>query len=313
MSQLPSHTSHGAAQTPETRSNPEKQKMTFLQSLVTGSLAGVTEVMIDHPLFVLKLFVQTDKENGMRRSYETRLQHMLRVAQYFRADPVRLLYRGLTLNLLSMTPITAAQVGLNTFFQKACFGDRPISGTEKIITAFAAGAGSALISGPAERIMTLQNSNPGPSFISIGKTIWEKGGVRSLAVGTPGTMGRDGLFSAFFLAGMPLLKDLIRTHLAPTINTNAQVTVLAGTTSGVLATILSHGFDTVKAKQQACSFEKPALSFLKSAKEIYAEAGISGFTKGMPARGARVVSAITIIGTVTEKMTSFFEKGALSS
>jgi hypothetical protein len=112
---------------------------------------------------------------------------------------------------------------------------------------------------------------------------------------------------------MPLLKDLIQSHLAPMINTNGQATLLAGTTSGILATILSHGFDTVKAKQQACSLEKPALSFLKSAKEIYAEAGIQGFTKGMPARGARVVSAITIIGTVTEEMTNLFERGALSS
>jgi solute carrier family 25 citrate transporter 1 len=137
----------------------QRPKPTILQSIVTGSVAGATEVLADHPLWSMK----------------TRMQ----LGLPFTLNP-HLLYRGILPNVASMIPITALQVGLNRLFQTLFYKNTTdLSNSQRMTSAFVAGVGSALISCPTEMVMTYQGKN-GDKFFASGAHLVARGGWRSL-------------------------------------------------------------------------------------------------------------------------------------
>ena len=258
----------------------EKPRLTFLQSLLTGTVAGATEVLIDHPLWTIK----TRNQRG----------------DAFTLKP-SLLYRGMFANAASMIPITAVQTGLNHSIQHTVFsGADTLSNTQKGASAFLAGMGSALISCPVECVMTRQ-SKVGGSFYTAGKHLINEGGTRFLFNAAMATMLREGVFTLGFLRGMPWFKETVQ----PYCKNDAAASLAGGISAGVMATIASQSADTLKTLQQASNPRQP-LSLLGASKTLYAKKGGVGFFAGLTARGARVISAITIMGSVNEKMKEHF-------
>ncbi len=259
-----------------------RSKTTFAQSLITGSVAGATEVLVDHPLWVIKTRIQS-------------------------GDPFtfdhRTLYRGILPNAASMIPSTALQVGFNQGLQDILYKDKKeISNTQRLSSAFLAGVGSSLVSCPTERIMTYQGQQKN-GFLEAGKKITKQGGYRSLLTGLPATAFREGMFAGSFLGVTPILKKQIQ----PFCPNESSASLAAGMSAGIGATISSQGFDTVKTIQQAANFNKP-VSFFGGLKDLYAKHGVYGFFKGGIPRGARVMSAVTIMGFVTDKMETKFKE-----
>src|SRR5437870_758977 len=104
----------------------KKQKVTVVQSVLIGSVAGAIEVLVNHPLWTIK--------TRMQRGFS------------FTFNPY-LLYRGILPNAASMMPITAMQTGLDRCFQNAFFKDaRELTNSQKVVSAFVAGVGSAFAS-----------------------------------------------------------------------------------------------------------------------------------------------------------------------
>ena len=252
------------------------------ECIVIGSVAGATEVFVDHPLWSIK----------------TRLQR----GDTFTFNP-SLLYRGILPNAASMVPITALQVGLNRGFQKVFFKDSTgLSDYQRITSAFVAGVGSSAVSCPTEMVMTHQGQTGG-SFYASGKHLVNQSGWRCLFTGLPATAMREGMFTTFFLAGTPMLKAKIQPYC-----TNDYVASLAaGISAGVGATLASQGVDTLKTIQQVANLLQP-VGLKETAKKLYSTEGIYGFFKGGVPRGARVVSAVTIMGLVSEKMEAMFRQ-----
>ncbi len=260
---------------------PAPQKRTTItQNLIIGSGAGAIEVLVDHPLWSIK----------------TRMQ----CGYSFTLNP-RLLYLGIIPNVASMTPITGIQVGLDCWFQHAFFKDRKeLSCVERIGSAFVAGMGSSFASCPTELVMTAQKKT-GSGFCMAGDYLVSNHGWRSLFRGLPATMMREGIFTAFFLAGTPMIKAIAQPYFAK----DYTASLIAGMGSGFCATIVSQSADTLKTIQQAADPQSP-LSLRGAAKTLYENKGLFGFFKGGIPRGARVMSAVTIMGFLTEKMEAFF-------
>ena len=259
-----------------------KKNLTVMQSVVTGSVAGATEVLIDHPLLSIKTRMQNNEPLTL--------------------NP-RLLYRGILPNAASMMPITAAQVALDHCFTTWIFaGNRELSVSERFASAFAAGVGSAFISCPTEMVMTHQGKFGG-SFYAASRSLVQQGGWRSLMTGWTGTAMRDGKFAAFLLAATPMLK----AKMLPYCPNDYAASLAAGVTAGAAATLVSHAPDTVKTRQQGAG-PKQKLGFMGAATEIYTKGGVYGFFKGTAPRGARVMAAVTIIGLTKEKMETQFRK-----
>ena len=150
--------------------------------------------------------------------------------------------------------------------------------------------------------MTMQKKT-GDGFYTAGKYLLTNHGVHSLFRGLPATMMREGIFTAFFLAGTPMIKAIVQ----PYVSKDYAASLIAGMASGLGATLVSQGADTLKTMQQAAD---PALpeSLCAATKKTYASQGLYGFFKGGVPRGVRVMSAVTIMGFVTEKMEALFNR-----
>lgn len=257
----------------EMQPKEKKKELSVLQSIFSGSVSGAFEVFVDHPLWSIK----------------TRMQK----GDPFTLNP-QVLYRGILPNAASMIPITAVQVGLNRFFQKWFFGNKyELSDAQRWASAFTAGVGSAVISCPTEMVMTHQKKD----FYSAGLQLIRQGGWSRLYTGMLATMLREGMFSTFFLAVTPSLKSRIKGYCP----NDYVASLLAGMTAGVGATLASQGFDVVKTAQQSTVAAKP-VGFFKAAQKLYTSNGAYGFFKGAIPRGSRVMSAVTIMGWMTERM-----------
>jgi solute carrier family 25 (mitochondrial citrate transporter), member 1 len=262
----------------ERTSGMKQTQTTVWQSIVTGSLAGAIEVGIDHPLWSIKTMLQRDQPLNFSFSA---------------------LYVGVLYNAMSMIPITALQVGLNRALQQVWFKDNNLSSTQCIASAFVAGIGSSLVSCPIEMIMT-QQSKTKMSFYAA-SYILKEAGCSSFYRGLLATAMREGMFTAFFLAGTPLLKSQITSYCT----NDAAASLLAGIGAGVGATLASHAFDTIKTRQQDAPINEP-INFLRAMKKIYSSHGPYGFFKGSLPRGLRVVSAVTIMSYIGDKMGTYF-------
>lgn len=264
----------------ETSNEAKKPQMTVMQSLITGSMAGAAEVLIDHPFWTLK----TRKQRGYSLTFNPYL-----------------LYRGVLPNAASMVPITATQIGLDRCIQNLFFDKtKELSNTQRMTSAFVAGAGSALICCPTDMMMTYQGA-VGGSFYAAGKYLVKQGGVSNLYTGLAANAMRDGMFTAFYLAVTPMLKG----YFQPYFSKDSTATIASAVVAGVGAAMASQAVDTVKTIQQAADYSERA-SFKDTAKKLYSKEGVHGFFKGGAARGIRVVSAVNILTWVKEKMETKF-------
>lgn len=253
---------------------------TVAQSIVIGSVAGAAEVLVNHPLWSIK----------------TRIQ----CGDTFTLNP-SMLYRGILANTVSMVPITALQVGLNRGIQNFFFNNTTeLYNYQRITCAFVAGVGASGVSCSTEMIMTYQGQT-GASFYAAANQLIKQNGWRCLLTGLPATAIREGLFTSFFLAGTPILK----TKIQPYFTNDYVATLAAGIGAGVGATLASQGVDTLKTNQQTARVIRP-VGLKEAAKKLYVTNGIQGFFKGGVPRGGRVVSAVTLMGLVNEKMEALF-------
>jgi solute carrier family 25 citrate transporter 1 len=114
-------------------------------------------------------------------------------------------------------------------------------------------------------------------------------------------MMREGMFTACFLAVTPILKS----NLQPYCANDYAASLLAGIGAGLGATIASHGSDTIKTIQQGAKPSQP-VNLRAATQQIISTGGFAKFFKGAVPRGSRVVSAVTIMGLVNEKMEDMF-------
>lgn len=262
---------------------PENRNtLAIIRGIVSGGLAGALEVLINHPLWQLKTRYQDPK---------------IPAGQKFFRD-FKTPYRGIGANMASMIPITALQVGSATGIKAALSSaqEEPLSGTQNLSAACAGGAIGASVSGPTELVMSHQQKGRG--FIATAYALIRKNGLRVLAAGMPGTAIRDAIFTGGYLFGKPYLRDKMKDNLP-----KEGAEVGSALTAGVIAGGLSQFLDTVKTRQQtdpALSMGKGAPSFYMAARNIYRTDGFKGFYKGGVFRTARVISAVGVIGAVTE-------------
>jgi hypothetical protein len=284
--------------TTPTPSSLPAQKTSFLQSVFIGSVAGGMEVLCNHPLFILKFRIQLAKASS-----EIPSKTAFDVVKELARNPRQLIV-GIVPNMTSMIPITAIQVSLNNLLKETFFaGNQPLDMKTNIACAFIAGIGSSLVSSPTEMIMGYQTELKQP-FFAVTQHIIRERTLRALYAGLSGTACREGLFTVGFLGLMPFFKEQIQPWF---MHHEYVPTLLAGSGAGILATLTSHPFDTIKTRQQARRLTQPE-NMVTAVKNIYSKSGVTGFFAGGVPRGTRVVSAITLIGFVTELLTKWLQQ-----
>lgn len=265
-----------------TQDNTSKPKyaMTWLQATFAGSVTGMVEVCTTGQIL---WSLKTQVQQGEPVTYN-----------------LRILSRGMPLNLLSMIPVTALQVGLNQGIKDRFIDGEPASCYQQIACGFTSGAGAAVISSPTEMVMThlkrYTNKFKAPiQFV-------QQYGVRSLYTGFLGTVCRDGTFTSALFALTPIFQQQFRKYY----DNDTKASVAAAVTAGIVVTPPSQVFDTVKGEQQ--KYPAKPIGFVEAATDVYKRDGVPGFFKGMKWRGARVVPAIVTIVSGTEVLKEHFNQ-----
>ena len=254
------------------------ENTTISQEVVSGSVAGFTEVFVDNPLWTIK----------------TRMQSH----QPFSWSP-RVLYRGMLPNAASMVPITAIQMAVKQAFQNVFFLDSPNHTSQhEVVSAYAGGVFAATVACPVEMVMT--HMKEGEKFTPTARALIKQAGPGHIYSGFTMTAMRDGFFAVGFMAAPKVLKPMFRSY----VKSDNQASLFSKVAAGVGAAVVSQAFDTVKTVQQA---SEKGMRLFDAAKKPYANHGVAGYFRGGLPRGVRVASAVCIMSSVNEHMNAFFK------
>ncbi|MBS0289838.1 MAG: hypothetical protein JSS07_07395 [Proteobacteria bacterium] len=246
----------------------------ILRAIFGGSVAGMFEVMFNHPLWTLKTRYQNE---------------IIPKSQKFTLDPT-ILYRGTIPEMLSMAPITAIQVTIVETL-KAAFhrNSNPPSYFQEVVYNGIGGAISAIVGSPTELGMSHQTKEQG--FFETLQKIYEKEGSKGLRKGLVGTAGRDTIYTAGYGVFCPYLQTLFSYYMSKN-----KAKIVGGVTAGLGVAVLTQPLDTMKTMQQT----GVSLPMYTLAKKILKDEGIEGFYKGSIPRAARVTSGVIIINEVNQ-------------
>jgi hypothetical protein len=132
----------------------------------------------------------------------------------------------------------------------------------------------------------------GGRFGPSAKLVWQQNTIATLFKGLPVTALRDGGFSMAWLQGTPWIKKQLPINLTDDIKTP-----LAGCAAGVLASVATHPFDTIKTNQQV-----HGLSFFNTTNAILKHQGVFGFFNGTLFRTSSIIISITMMSWLKEKL-----------
>ncbi len=231
-------------------------------SLFIGFTIGTTDAYINHPLWALK----TRQQAGMP----------------FTLNP-RILYRGVVSHALSSVPMDMLQVTVSRVAMERLLPKDTSYTTRRLLGGLIGGTAAALISSPAELVMTCQQQGFNP--ITALKAHPFKGFLSAA--------GRDSLFCCGFFAAVPLVREALEEK---DVSSSLAATV-AGLSSGVFTAVISHPCDTLKTLIQSSKEKKTYKDAFKEAMQIH---GWKGLFTGLPLRTARVASGIFILGTMND-------------
>lgn len=272
------------------------ENKTVAQESVTGVLAGVSDVLVTHPLWTVKTLQQQGMSNH-------------KIMELFFRRPI-LAYTGFASNAGSMVPITTTRVVLSSYIQSRCESS---SRTMRLFTSFLAGGVSSFIGAPIELIRTTQLkqatfTNKASSFIGTVKKIIQVKGGHHLFNGLSAIMLRDGLYTSAFFAGAPILTK----ELEPYIPISFINKTLAYSVAGITASFINHPFDTIKTQQHTAlamrvlKQQRHPSSFFEVMKDIVHKRGYKGFWVGYPPRGLRFLLGLGVKALCIEKMNAYW-------
>ena len=238
------------------------------RSTMNGLVLGTVECIAINPLWVTCLRTQMGKPLTL--------------------NPYRL-YAGVGVEIASMAPTMAIQVGLNKKLNTYVYQEgKETPFAIKGAIAFGAGAVSGVFRAPFELVKTVQQQNKSKPLKAV-KHIYGQNGLSGFFKGMPAVGIRESLFALSFLASQPLL---INWFCSNEIDQNISY-VLSSAIIGSVAAISTQPFDTIKVKQMITESD---LSLCQAGKKILMKEGIKGFQTGGFARMCMVIVSVGVMG-----------------
>ncbi|KAG2759609.1 hypothetical protein Pcac1_g28346 [Phytophthora cactorum] len=251
------------------------ERLSGLQNGAVGSIAGMIEVMLQQPTVAIKNAVQQGRPIPWS---------------------VQALYRGVGVSLASIAPVSAIQFAVNGRLLRGL--TEPTSAPSdqtKVLCGTLSGVASAVLSAPAELVMTLQQNN-GKSFSATVKEVAQEHGpvfTREMHTLSPATFG--GVDTA-------------------TKSQKASASIAGCVTAGLITVAATQPVDTIKTVMQGEAMMLPsgrAPSTLATAGRIYREGGFPRFYRGIVPRGCRLIGAVFILGQSRIWLEEVFEEHEL--
>jgi len=282
----------------------EKKHTKAWQDLLTGCVAGVSDVLATHPLWTIKTLTQNKLTSPQ-------------ILKLVKDNPF-IIYNGVNANMLTMIPITTTRVLLSSLFEKYLDQDSP---SLNLLSSGVAGGISSLFGSPTELARTIKLKSAvfkkdglslhheSTSAYKIMKEVYHTEGINKIFTGYASVAARDSIYTAAFFSGAPILKN----YLDPYFNNPIAKTLVSFSLASLSASFINHPFDTIKTVQHSLFAENWQLGsnhmygFSDACKKIFETGGIKGFFAGYSPRGARFLIGLTIKASVIEMMDKYWE------
>jgi len=255
---------------------------TFFESVLSGSAAAITETLSLHWTTAERFREQVGAP---------------------KTSSIRVLYKSLMPDIVSMIPITVCQVFTDATLRRWIGGeDRTLSTMERIMAAMLAGMAVSPLASYAEMLMLLQQK------YSLGMRaaalyLWHLRRFEGFVRGLITTGIRDSFYCGAYLGVAPAIKDAAEEHFEnyPLLAAHNHWLpfVLAGPTGGLLAAVITQPIDCIKSCQQSV-LKRVTIS--EAAQIIFAKDGFGGFFKGIRGRAKRVSIGVVIMSLINDKV-----------
>ncbi|KAK5130025.1 hypothetical protein LTR08_002541 [Meristemomyces frigidus] len=266
-------------------------------SLLAGGFAGAVEGAATYPFEFAKTRVQLRQEVGK----PTPKNPFKVVAQVYQREGLSALYKGCsTLVIGSIGKDGVRFLSFDTI--KNQFKD-PETGTLTPMRNLAAGMLSGVVASitcvtPTERIKTAliddaRNEKRYMSMTHCIKTVLKEDGFIGLYRGFAGTTLKQAGATAFRMGTYNTLKDYEKKH---DIAQNTATNFANGSVAGIVTTLTTQPFDTIKTRCQSAR----GASTVEAFQSVIADYGIKGFWKGTTMRLGRTVFSGGILFTTYE-------------
>lgn len=241
----------------------------------TGALLGLAETYVNHPLWVIK----------------TRLQ-----CGYPFTLNLRVLYRGAGAEALVMVPVDVIQMIVSNSLKERIFQDSNRQFWQApYVAGFIGGAVGGIGINGIESFM-LQQQKRNQDFLLTFRQIKKERKFNLISIGVRETMVRNGIYNAGFFALAPTIDQYVQKYIK---ESNLSI-LTSGALSGVIVSYLSHPLDMIKTIRQE---EDGVHSIKQTMRKIYNErGGVRGFWIGVIPRSFRVITGISVMSWVYQKM-----------
>ncbi|EGG17501.1 putative transmembrane protein [Cavenderia fasciculata] len=225
----------------------EVVKPPFWANLVAGGVAGIIGASTIFPMDMVKTRLQNQKINADgTRAYNGIIDCFSKIIR--NEGGVRSLYRGLSANLIGITPEKALKLAVNDLLRTVLQGDRPhITLVQEVMAGAGAGFCQVVATNPMEIVkIRMQIGGEGGKRATLGEVVGELG-IRGLYKGTAATLLRDVPFSMVYFSMYGRIKEYFTEpngHIAlPKI-------LLSGIMAGSAAAAVSTPMDVIKTRVQ---------------------------------------------------------------
>jgi len=222
-------------------------KPPFYANLVAGAIAGIIGASTVFPIDMVKTRLQNQKvlPNGTK-AYDGVVDCFRKIIR--NEGGVRGLYRGLSANLVGITPEKALKLAVNDLLRNTLQGDAPtITIPQEVIAGAGAGFCQVVATNPMEIVkIRMQVGGEGGARLSLGEVVKELG-LRGLYKGTAATLLRDVPFSMVYFS----MYGRIKSNLT---DENGHIGIgkilLSGIIAGSCAASISTPMDVIKTRVQ---------------------------------------------------------------
>mmetsp|Transcript_56623 Transcript_56623/g.93595 ORF Transcript_56623/g.93595 Transcript_56623/m.93595 type:complete len:278 (-) Transcript_56623:311-1144(-) len=257
----------------------ELQKLSALENLALGVVAGTVEVVMLQPM----LYCKNATQQGLPLTIKPSL-----------------LYRGLGTSILNMSILSGVQFPITGAVSRVVTGgaDRKLEASEKICSGFMGGAISGIICAPMELVLVQQQRHGGSLVFQTGRVLRDFG-VTTLFRGLFTSCGREGLFTAGYLGMGPVFADA----LEQTYGLQRKIAEFVGAIgAGCIAATLGHPLDTIKTCMQGDIEQQKFKSMPSTAVTLMRDGGATAFFRGWSWRTSRMILAIFIMGQCKDQL-----------
>lgn len=253
---------------------PKQRTLNVIENALIGAISGTIPMITNQPLIYFK--------NTHQRG------------NYINWSHPKVWYRGLGVNISAIGPTTALQIVTNEALESVIPGK---DASTMLLRAFIAGVASATLCAPLELVILEQQKKTGNVPQTI-RRLTQEAGLKVVARGWSATALREGPWSVAYLAGFPIIQEMIKNQIDDPTAAMVGSYVGAGAITGGAVAIVTHPIDTIKTCIQN-DYQGTVIRNMRDAgRSIYKTKGLYGFFSGGVPRTVHCALTVAMISTL---------------